>query len=64
MHYYRWETLSHSQESHLQELCCPTSLAQRPAMAIDLEMTDLALDLIALPIEAPVPGSAARRHLL
>jgi len=33
-------------------------------MAIDLEMTDQALDLIALPIEVPVPGSAARRHLL
>jgi hypothetical protein len=45
MHYCRLAVLSHLQESPSQEegLCCPTSLSQRPAMAIDLEMTDQAL---------------------
>jgi len=48
MHCYRWAVLSHLQESHSQEgqLCCPTSLSQHPAMAIDLEM--------------PAPTAAAR----
>jgi hypothetical protein len=40
MYYYRWEILSHLQESHSQEeqLCCPTSLSQRPAMACPLPL--------------------------